>query len=45
MSTRLEIRIGCHKKTRGTGELLYIDQYILKENKMKRKNFVIAWID
>ena len=28
----------CYKRTRGTGELLYIDQRILNESKTKRKN-------
>ena len=36
---------GCNKGTRGTGELLYIDQHILNENKRKRKNLGVAWID
>ena len=36
---------GCHKGTRGTGELLYIDQYILKQSKMRQKNLAMAWID
>ena len=33
------------KGTRGTGDLLKINQQILKESKMKRKNQVMAWID
>ena len=36
---------GCRKWTRGTGELLYIDQHILKDSKTRRKNVVMAWID
>ena len=36
---------GCHKWTRGTGKLLYIDQHILKESKTRRKNLAMAWID
>ena len=36
---------GCHKETRGTGELLYIDQYIPMESKMSQKNLANAWID
>ena len=34
---------GCCKGSRGTVELLYIDQLILNENKTRRKN--LAWID
>ena len=33
------------KGSRGTAELLYIDQHILNESKTRRKNLVIAWID
>ena len=33
------------KSTRGTGELLYIDQHILKESKTWRKNLAIAWVE
>ena len=33
------------KGTRGTGDLPYIDQHILKESKTKRKNVAMAWID
>ena len=36
---------GCLKRTRGTGELLYIDQQILNECKTRRKNLTLAWID
>ena len=36
---------GCCKGSRGTTELLYIDQHILKKSKTSRKNLVIAWID
>ena len=35
---------GCCKGTRGTGELLYIDQHILSESKRRRKNLAMAWI-
>ena len=35
----------CHKGTRGTGDLHYIDQLILKRSKMRRKNVAIGWID
>ena len=33
---------GCRKGSRGTAELLYIDQYILQT---RRKNLAMAWID
>ena len=33
-----------YKGTRGTIELLYIDQHILNENKTWRKNLAMAWI-
>ena len=36
---------GCCKGSRGTAELLYIDQHILDENKTRRKNLAMAWID
>ena len=36
---------GCYKRSRGTEELLYIDQYILNESKTRRKNLATAWID
>ena len=29
----------------GTNDLLYIDQYILKEAKTRRKNVAMVWID
>ena len=35
----------CRKGTRGTDDLLFIDQHIFKKVKTKRKNVVIAWID
>ena len=35
---------GC-KGTRGTPELLYIDQHILNESKTRRKNLAMAWIN
>ena len=40
-----EERKGCRKGSRGTGELLYIDQHILNESKTRRKNLHMAWID
>ena len=36
---------GCRKGSRGTVELLYIDQHILNESKTRRKNLAMAWID
>ena len=33
------------KASRGTGELLYIDQHILNESKTRQKNLAMAWID
>ena len=35
----------CRKWSRGTAELLYIDQHILNESKTRRKNLAMAWID
>ena len=32
---------GCHKGSRSTAELLYIDQHILNESKTRRKNLAI----
>ena len=40
-----EEQIECHKGTRGTGNLLYIGQHILKESKTRPKNVAMAWID
>ena len=36
---------GCCKESRGTAELLYIDQHIINESKNRRKNLAMAWID
>ena len=36
---------GCHKGSRGTAELPYIDKHILNESKNRRKNLTMAWID
>ena len=36
---------GCCKGSRGTAELLYIDQHILNESKTRRKNLAMALID
>ena len=35
----------CRKGSRGTAELLYIDQHILNESKTRRENLAMAWID
>ena len=36
---------GCRKRSRGTAELLYIDQHTLNENKTRQKNIAMARID
>ena len=36
---------GCCKGSRGTAELLYIDQHILNGSKTRLKNLTIVWID
>ena len=36
---------GCSKRSRGTAELLYIDQHSQNESKTRRKNLAMAWID
>ena len=36
---------GCRKGSRGTAELLFIDQHILNESKTRRKNLAMARID
>ena len=36
---------GCRKGSRGTAELLYIDQHILNESKTRQKNLAMASID
>ena len=36
---------GCCKGSRGTAELLYIDQHILNESKTRRENLAIALIE
>ena len=35
----------CCKRSRGTAELLYIDQHILNESNTRRKKLAMAWID
>ena len=41
----LKEHTGCSQGSRGTGELLYIDQHTLNEGKMRRKNLAMAWFD
>ena len=36
---------GCSKESRGTGELLYLDQHILNKSKTRCQNLPMAWID
>ena len=36
---------GCRKGSRGTAELLYIDQHIPNESKTRRENLAMAWIN
>ena len=36
---------GCRKGSRGTAELLHIDQHILNESKTTQKNLAMAWIN
>ena len=36
---------GYCKGSRGTAQLLYIDQHILNESKTRRENLAVAWID
>ena len=36
---------GCRKGSRGTNDLLYIDQRMMKEAKQRRKNLAMAWLD
>ena len=36
---------GCRKRTKGTGDLLFIDKMILKEVKNRKKNSAMCWID
>ena len=41
----MEEQKGCCSRTRGTNDLLYIDQQDLKETKKRQKTVVMAWID
>ena len=36
---------GCRRKSKGTGDLLFIDRMILKEVKSRKKHLSMAWID
>ena len=35
----------CRRKSRGTGDQLYIDKRLLKEVKTRKKNLAMGWID
>ena len=35
----------CRKGTKGTGDLLYIDQHILKSSKTRKEDVAMTWID
>ena len=41
----LEEQKRCYKGGRRTDDLLYMDQHIHKESKVKQKKAAIAWID
>ena len=45
MDCSLKKQKGCRKGSRGTAELLYVDQHILNESKTRWKNLAMAWID
>ena len=36
---------GCRRKSRGTGDQLYIDKMILREVKVRKKSLAMGWID
>ena len=36
---------GCRKRSKGTADLLYIDRMILREERARKKNLGIGWID
>ncbi len=36
---------GCQRKSKGTGDLLYIDKMLLREVKNRKKNLSVAWVD
>ena len=36
---------GCKRKSRGTNDLLFIDQLIMREIKMRKQNLSMVWID
>ena len=35
----------CRRKSRGTNDLLFIDEMIMREVKMRKRNLSVAWID
>ena len=36
---------GCRRKSKGTGDQLYMDNMLLQEVKRKKKNSAMGWID
>ena len=36
---------GCRKETKGTDDVVYIDQHIFKEAKTRREDVAMSWID
>ena len=40
-----EEKKGCQKRSRGTEDILYIEQHVFNESKARRKNLAMAWID
>ena len=45
LDNKLWERERLRQKSRGTGELLYIDQHIFNMSKTRRKNLDMAWVD
>ena len=41
----LEEQKRCRRKSRGTGDRLYIDKMILREVKVRKENLAMGWID
>ena len=41
----LEEQKGCRRKSKGTGDQLYIDQMLLQEVNRRKKNLAMGWID
>ena len=36
---------GCRRKSKGTGEKLYLDKLLLQEVKRRKKNLAMGWIN